>query len=384
MPGPRAALAPALVAAALAVLAVPAGAAAQVRADRGAFVVTLGRDTVAVERFAFAPGKLEGDLVVRMPRTRRFRYVATLDKEGRVTRFTTESPALAGRPASTSEFTFGTDSVRQRIVTGDSTRTVAQPASPAAQPFLPPSYALYQLAIGRLLRGRADSTRVDLVYLGAPEPFPTAITRRGPDSVAIDFFGSPIRVRVDRAGRVLGADGRGTTLKVEVKRVDAVDTEGLAAAYAAKDVAGTGLGQLSVRDTLRASVRQAQVTIDYGRPSARGRRIFGGVVPYGEVWRTGANAATGFTTSADLTIGGTAVPAGSYTLWTLPTATGAELIVNRQTGQWGTEYDPARDLARIPMERRTLSTPVERFEIGVEENALVMRWETTEWRVRVE
>ena len=140
---------------------------------------------------------------------------------------------------------------------------------------------------------------------------------------------------------------------------------------------------LSPRDTSRFQTDDGRrVYVDYGRPFMRGRRIMGGLVPFGRVWRTGANAATTLVTEADLTIGNARVPRGTYTLYTLPTATGWTLIVNRQTGQWGTEYDPSRDLVRIPMQVATLRQPVEEFTIALEKgragaNVLALAWETT-------
>jgi hypothetical protein len=141
----------------------------------------------------------------------------------------------------------------------------------------------------------------------------------------------------------------------------------------------------SPRDTARATVGGAQVMVDYGRPYKKGRTIFGanGLVPYGQVWRTGANAATTLVTSADLTIGGTRVPQGTYTLYTIPAADGWQLVVNRQTGQWGTDYDQGRDLARIPMRVSTVASPVEQFTIAVEPAALVMRWDTVQASVPI-
>ena len=138
----------------------------------------------------------------------------------------------------------------------------------------------------------------------------------------------------------------------------------------------------SPRDTAEARVADRRIYVDYGRPYMRGRTIMGGLVPYGQVWRTGANAATTFVTEADLRIGGTNVPAGTYTLYTLPGESAWQLIVNRQTGQWGTEYDPAQDLARIPMRVERTGAPVEQFTITLQpasENAvdLVMEWEST-------
>jgi hypothetical protein len=108
------------------------------------------------------------------------------------------------------------------------------------------------------------------------------------------------------------------------------------------------------------------ITVDYSAPSARGRTIFGGLVPYGEVWRTGANAATTLKTSSALQIGDLNVPAGTYTLYSLPTADGWTLIVNKQTGQWGTVYDKAQDLGRVKMSTGSTAVPVETFVIDFE------------------
>ncbi|HEX8245502.1 MAG TPA: DUF2911 domain-containing protein [Longimicrobium sp.] len=140
---------------------------------------------------------------------------------------------------------------------------------------------------------------------------------------------------------------------------------------------------LSPRDTVRYEVSPGQrIYVDYGRPSMRGRRIMGGLVPYGRVWRTGANAATTLVTDVDLLIGGQLVPRGTYTVYTLPTARGWTLIINKQTGQWGTQYEPARDLVRIPMQVATLREPVQQFTILLERGrggngTLALEWETT-------
>ena len=105
------------------------------------------------------------------------------------------------------------------------------------------------------------------------------------------------------------------------------------------------------------------------------------------MWRTGANAATGFTTDADLTVNGTRIPKGSYTLWTLPTPEGATLIVNSQTGQWGTQYDESKDFARIKLSREQLTQPVEVFTIAVEPaergGVLSLVWDRTKYTAPV-
>ena len=130
------------------------------------------------------------------------------------------------------------------------------------------------------------------------------------------------------------------------------------------------------------------VAIKYSRPSMRGRKIFGDLVPYGKVWRTGANSATSLTTDTALDIGGTAVPAGNYTLYTVPGEKSWQLIVNKQTGQWGTKYDEGQDLARIPMKVSQLPSAMEEFTIsldktGTKSATLKLQWEMTSASVNI-
>jgi hypothetical protein len=130
------------------------------------------------------------------------------------------------------------------------------------------------------------------------------------------------------------------------------------------------------------------VTIDYSRPSMRSRKIFGGLVPYGQVWRTGANAATTLKTDVNLTIGGAAVPAGTYTLFTIPTESGWKLIINKATGEWGTDYDEKQDLARVDMKVASNATPTEQFTISLDKTGagsatLKLDWASTTASVSV-
>src|SRR5688572_25540552 len=145
---------------------------------------------------------------------------------------------------------------------------------------------------------------------------------------------------------------------------------------------------LSPRDTAAQTIGSAQLVVDYGRPSKRRRQIFGSLVPYDALWRTGANEATHFRTDRDLAIGTMRVPSGTYTLWTIPARDGWTLIVNRQTGQWGTDYDKTQDVGRTQMKVATLREPVEQFTIVIEptgngSGVLVMRWDTTQASVPI-
>jgi Protein of unknown function (DUF2911) len=132
-----------------------------------------------------------------------------------------------------------------------------------------------------------------------------------------------------------------------------------------------------------AKIGGKNITIDYSAPSMRGRKIMGELVPYGQVWRTGANAATVLTTDADLMIGTLHVPAGKYTLFTIPGEKEWTLIVNKQTGQWGTNYDQAQDLGRVKMTVAKTPSPVETFLIGINSTpgartgSLALTWENT-------
>lgn len=143
----------------------------------------------------------------------------------------------------------------------------------------------------------------------------------------------------------------------------------------------------SPRDTASGIIGAASISVDYGRPSRRGREIFGSLVPFDAVWRTGANAATTLVVGAPVEIGGKPLDAGTYTLYSMPARTGWTLIVNGQTGQWGTEYRQDRDLFRVPLTLARAATAVDTFTITVQpgerEGALVFAWDTLQGSVAV-
>ena len=138
----------------------------------------------------------------------------------------------------------------------------------------------------------------------------------------------------------------------------------------------------SPRDSAKAVFAGKMVTVNYGRPSARGRKIIGGVVPYNHIWRTGANEATTLNTEVDLVLGGTAIPRGTYSLYTVPSKTSWQLVVNKEVGQSGLVYHKQLDLARIKLQKAGLKDYVERLTISIEREspnsgALKLAWERT-------
>jgi len=131
-----------------------------------------------------------------------------------------------------------------------------------------------------------------------------------------------------------------------------------------------------------ATIAGQTITIDYSSPRMRTRKIYGALVPFDKVWRTGANAATTLTTSGALMIGDLQVPAGKYTLFTLPGEKEWQLIVSKQTGQWGTNYDATQDLGRVPMKVSALGSSREEMTIAIRAGegnhaTLAIEWEST-------
>ncbi|MFI5213013.1 MAG: DUF2911 domain-containing protein [Gemmatimonadales bacterium] len=373
------------------ILAAVFGAAspAPAMAQGGAFVVRLGRDTIAVERFTRSATRLEGDVVYRQPRTTLRHYVVDLAADGHVTR-----AELAIRPGGSPESappqqrvvaTFAHDSavVEIRRDTAVITRRLA--ASAAVLPAFgnaAASWIAFELMVDRLRRSRADSVAVPVYnMMGANAVGSWSAKMLGRDSVFLFDGNDVFHVRVDRDGHILASTALSGTQQFSVERVATVDIAALSAAFAARDQGGQALGQLSPRDTVRATVGGANLLIDYSRPSKRGRVIFGSaMVPWGEVWRTGANAATQFRTDQALEMGGIVVPAGFYTLWTIPSPTGWKLLINSETGQWGTAHKAERDLYQLDLTVSALSQPVERFTItlvpGAQGGTLNLDWDT--------
>jgi hypothetical protein len=155
-------------------------------------------------------------------------------------------------------------------------------------------------------------------------------------------------------------------------------------------------GGNSPHETTSKVIDGSRVTLVYGRPYTKNprtgevRKIWGGLVPYGKVWRTGADEATLLITQKPLAFGDTTVPAGAYTLFTLPAEDGsAKLIINKQIGQWGVgpgSYDEKQDLARLDLKKETLDKPVDQFTMAIDKGAsgggmLKMSWENTAYSV---
>jgi DUF2911 family protein len=372
----------------------PATSAAQQAADSAALVTVLGRDTLALERWVRSGDRVTAEVVVRAPRTTLRRYELELAPDGAMRRFEerTFDPAAPERgPLRTERVEAQGEGWVRTVVEADSTRTAAVRAPREALPFVDLVHWPYELVLTRATRAGARQGEATQPLLAGGRVLPFRVRWPGANSVELVHpQRGTMTAEVDAAGRLLSLDAGQTTRKVRVVRAGWMPLEERARSWAAADAAGRGVGELSGRGREEAAVAGARITVDYGMPSKRGREIFGSVVPWNEVWRTGANRATHFTTDRPLVLGdpatGTlAVPAGEYTLFSIPAPDGGVLIVNRQTGQNGTGYDAARDLGRVRMRIGKLPAVVERFTIRVQEQGaggvLLLEWDQAQFAV---
>jgi len=365
--------------------------------DSGAFVITLGKDTIGMERYTRSADRLVDDMVMRDRAPVIYRHlVATLGADGLISHV-----ELDNRPVVASDVSpihavgrFTNDEAFIDLTRNGQTTTAHVIAADGrgVLPFINFCYALYDQTGERARKLGGSPVKVAVLGFGATNTFDLTVTFPAPDSMGVAFErDAPTLFKVDAAGRIQGVDGRLTTQKVVVTRVPTLDLEAFARAFGNRP-----LGQLSPPDSVRATIAGDVIAVAYGRPAMRGRTIFGGIVPWNRVWRTGANLATRFTTSVDLVMAGTTIPKGTYTLWTLPAPTGWKLILNKQTkapceGEactvptraplWGTDYAADSDFARVDATTEPLPRPVEQFTIALipQGNGGVIRmdWEKT-------
>jgi hypothetical protein len=377
----------------LLVLFSAAAARSQESQPTGAFIVRLGTDTTAVERFTRAGTSYQVEQALRSPRTS-FRHThLELAPSGEIATIFLMHHRIdnpGGPLLGSTQLTYtGGDSATVESKRGDTASTRNVVARRGGIPSLAQSFLAYELIAMRMRASGADSMDVTLVNPNG-EPTPVVVRRIGGDSMSFRLPFLTYRAHVDSAGRILHLyQPRGTA----VERVTNVDVSAIATAWAALDASGKGMGPLSPRDSVSARVADASIRINYARPWKRGRIIFGNIVPWDTVWRTGANDATILTTDRDLVVGGKVVPAGSYSLFTLPSRSRTMLILNSETMRngeplAGTDYDASKDFARIAMNTKRLSTPVQQLTIeivprGNRDSALRIAWDDRELTVPI-
>lgn len=353
-------------------------------------VTTLGEDTLSVEEYSRTGDVISGRILERIPFTNFTTYTARLLADGTIDGLSAERSMpenSTSRDLSMSwnvSFADGEATITREGGQNPGTSTMESPHGtiPTLGRSAAAGYVFEQ--IGRQLSSSGEQ-ETWLVAPTSTAPRLNASRVVSTDSISMDFFGSPRYAWFGEGKQLLGASGRETTMKSETRRSLPLNLEALAYRWAAMDAAGEGMGTPSPRAELSRSVAGTDIEIIYSQPAKRGREIWGALVPYDEIWRTGANSATMFSTSQDIVLEGTPIPAGSYTLWTTFTRDTQTLIINSQTGQWGTQYDSALDFARVSMARSTAPAFSERFTFSVDEvdggGRLNLDWDDTRFSV---
>ena len=343
---------------------------ASLLAQQASFVYRLGKDTIAVEQYTRSASRLTGDVVSRTgPLVVRTQYDVAIGGDGRVTTATYRILGADGKPikgrALEVRYVVKADSVTRTVTWADSSQTRTFAAG-GVVPFAAPSYGMLELAFGAMRRGHMAAATFPIIGVGAGLALPTiAFATAGGDSIR---QASGAVFRVDREGRLLAYDGSGTTQKWSGTRATTgVDVAGIASRM-------TPMGALSARGTARAAFEVPTLggvmMIDYGRPLVRDRSVWDGLlIPLDTIWRLGANDATHFATSRELAFGDVIVPPGLYTLFLYNAKSGPMLAINRQVGQWGTVYDQAKDLARVPLTMAATPEHVEELTISIRQTA---------------
>jgi hypothetical protein len=376
-------------------------------AKRYGFLTMLGQDTISVEAITRRGNTLETDEVDRFPAVRIRHTVVKLNPDGSIRHLemdihTPSEPSNERDRTVVAEVADNNVHLSKKDGTGTVNRDFPTGGSLVVA-HVPQMYSLYELYFAAALKQQATSktaaggaVQLRQFYIDREfDRFPlghatvTAVGQ-GKEEIEHDWLSGTGEAVMDSAGDMLRYSGSRSTYKVEVKRLAAApDVKAIAAGFEAKETATGGVRSLSVRDSVRMSLGNTTVTIYYGRPLLRGRTLLGSLIPYDRVWRTGANAATQFTTTTHIKLGDLLVPAGTYTLFTEPHANGVDLIVNKQTGEWGTAYDANYNLGTARMTSEAATGPVEAFTISVipcdpRHGKLVFEWGTFRWSASIE
>jgi hypothetical protein len=387
------------------VLTVLAACAEPQPVEQYGFLTLLGQDTIAIERVTRYPSRFVSEAVDRFPLVRQRHTEIDLAADGSPRhmdmRVHIPSAVEAGGGERRIVAEFGETSLRVSLTDSSGTRTLEQATDGMLTvPHVPQMYSLLELyfaaALERAAReslpagGRITARQFypDREFSNYPNPLHRGYVTPRPGGVAEiqhNWLAGTGRAVLDSSRRMLSYSGAGTTYLVEVTRLaEPPEVAAIGARFAAEEQARGAANAISPPDSVSASIGPATITVAYGRPRARGRTLLGQVIPYDRVWRTGANEATHFTTTAPIRLGGISLAAGTYTLWTLPRLDGVSLIVNRQTGQWGTGYGPAHDVGRTPLATSASPAPVEVFTISIEPGGartgvLALAWGPFRW-----
>lgn len=353
------------------------------------FITKLGNDTLAVETFSKTEQGFSAKVVLRSPSTELSSYELKQDENGGIVELTETTYSTAegfeGEGTVSRSIKLQGDSLYTKFVAGNGEmRSFATKNEAGVLPFIDMVHWPFELAFNEAAKTESDTVAQKMLSGSRISNF--IIANLGDDRRTVRHPSRGVMdVWVNTNGEIVKLDAAQTTRKLIVTREENIDIESIGKRFLALDKEGKSFGALSGAVEEEFMVNGAVFNVSYGSPVRRGRDLFGGIVAWGERWRTGANRATHFSTSKDLMIGNLNVPAGDYTLFSIPQPDGGTLIINKQTGQNGQTYDQSRDLGRVPMQLSTKTDNTEVFTIVVEETGsggeLKLMWGETVFSV---
>lgn len=347
----------------------------QVDQNNAGYITMLGSDTLAIEKFKKTPTGISAQVLLRSPQTNLTSYELTTNNSGGIEelKYYTHTPETGFSEIGILTRSYSKDGDSLHIVTGidtDDIKTSTIAYQEGVLPFIDMVHWPFELAFNNASKSGADST--DQILLTGTRPSVFVVAKIDSDSMTIRHpFRGVMGSTVDDNGNLITLDASQTTRKLKVKRSHNIDINAIASGFVEADKKGKSFGSLSGAEEKEFNIDGALINISYGTPSRRNRDLFGGIVAFGERWRTGANRATHFSTSKDLMFGELLVLAGDYTLYSIPEKEGGTLIINKQTGQNGTTYNQDRDLGRVEIQVRSKADNTEVFTINITDNGLL-------------
>ncbi len=355
-------------------------------------VTKLGNDTLAIERISSNEnGEIKADVLLRSPRISLKSYNFSSDDEHIIKAMSSYDHTAVGAFNGVTNGSIKTTSYQ---ASGDSLIINTQGRNGPVTyhvlndrpllPFIDMVHWPFDLAFQQNVNSVSDSTHQYMLSGRRISDFiihktdSRSYTLRHPSRGVME-------VNTMDNGGLQRLDAKATTRKLIVTRTNELDFDELVSLFIKKDQGGSPFGTLSGAIVGDFTFGGSEFQVSYGSPAKRGREIFGGIVPYGARWRTGANRATHFKTSKAIKIEGKTIPAGEYTLFTIPEAEGGILIINSQTGQNGRSYNASRDFMRTAMTRSSQSEVTEQFTVKVIETgaggSIQLIWDQTIYSV---
>ena len=350
---------------------------------------TLGADTIGIERVEVADLTWKAEVLLRSPETNLTTYELRLNSAYEVEYFHAVSydltqPNLYDKVLREQKFHLKGDSLEVEVLSGRAQNRMGAKISREIIPFLEFVHWPFEVILNKMKALGKRTLRQPMLSGNRTIPFQFHFIgkdsaevihpRRGKMEVAL-LDGQSIQV----------LDAKATTRKLRVNRSSKVDLAGSAKQFLKLDQEGKGIGALSGRGKLAIFTNGANIDFDYGQPAKRGRALFGSLVPWGRVWRTGANLATHMKIDKTIVFGnGLKVPPGAYTIFTQPEPDGGTLFINKKTGINGRAYDPSENLGEVKMGIQSQPNSTELFTINVsdvDQPQLELIWGQTKFTV---